>query len=276
MKRLIIFTGIFIGLLLALLLVSRSEAASYDTGWLDADVFATSGTGVAFTNPGNAISSNNAYAQSNINNTNQITQLLSAKDYDMAIPTGMNITGIQVRFERRRGLSTSGAGINDYQVQLIGCTGTSFSYNSNSWPTTDAYQVYGSDGFLWDLDCTPADLNSTAFGFGVRGTFYDNGCASYPCSTRAQVDHMQVKVFYQDPPTISTKLKQWLMAPFLLGAQAAGCTFTVVDATTTSAWCDTSTSTTPISNPTNDAYLGLLLFFGSFAAIIWALTRRKN
>jgi len=255
---------------MSLAIASFADAASYDTGWINADVFASAGTGVAFTNPQNAISSNNTYAQSVINDTNTITQFLSATDYDTTIPDSMEITGIEVRFERKRGLSSVGAGIVDYQVQLVGCTGTSFSYLGTTWPTTDAYQVYGSSIYLWDLDCLPADINTTTFGFGVRATFQDNGCVSYPCSTRAQVDHMQVKIYYQDPAV--SVFRRWLMAPFILGAQAATCTFTEESSTTTTAICDDA----EIVNPTQDALSGILLFFGSFGAIIWALTKRKS
>lgn len=238
------------------------KAASYDTGWLDADTFTTAGTGVAFTNPSNAVSSNNLYAQSVISDTNNLTQLLSAKDFDIVIPDGMQITGIQTRFERKKGLSSIGAGINDYQVVVIGCTGTSWSYQGTTWPASDAYQVYGSDSYLWDLDCTEAEIESVNFGFGVRGVFVDN-CDSYPCSTRAQVDHMQVKIHYRDP--LALPKLEWLMAPFVLGAQAAECTFTQETSSTTTAICDDPV----ITNTTQDIGTGILIFFIFFFGLLF-------
>jgi len=276
MKRLIIFLFVFGVVLLAIAIVSVSgtKAASYDTGWISPDTVTSAGTGVAFTNPNNVKVTDNAYAQSIINNTNYLTQLLSATNYAFTIPADMEITGIQTRFERKRGTSSLGASINDYQVQVIGCTGTSFSYSGITWPTSDAYQVYGSSSYLWDLSCTPTDINSSSFGFGLRATFQDLSCGSYPCTTRAQVDHMQVKIYYQDKPTIPTSLKAWLLAPFVLGAQAAGCTFTVVDATTTSAWCETATTSAPIINTTQDIGYGLVIFFIMFFGLLYYFRKK--
>jgi len=271
MKKFIITLGIFIGMLIALSVATYADAASYDTGWLDADTFTSAGTGVAFTNPSNAISSNNAYAQSTINDTNNLTQFLSAKDFDISIPANMTITGIEVRFERNRGLSSVGATINDYQVQLVGCTNTSFSYQGTSWPTSDAYQVYGSSTYDWDADCTEAQIEDVAFGFGVRATFYDNGCASYPCSTRARVDHMQVKIHYEDTPQVP-KFIRWFMPPFILGAQANECTFVTVGATTTA----TCAEPTQIANPTQDLFYGIVLTLAVAVMFVLALFRKAN
>jgi len=270
MKKLFIMLGIFVGLILAMFVATIADAATYDTGWLDADVFATGGTGVAFTNPSNAISSNNSYAQSIINDTNTVTQFLKATDYDTTIPDSMEITGIEVRFERKRGLSTTGAGISDYQVQIVGCSGTSYSYLGTIWPSADAYQVYGSSTYLWDLDCLPADINATTFGFGVRASFYDNGCISYPCSTRAQVDHMQMKIHYQDPA--ASVFRRWLMAPFILGAQAATCTFTEQSSTTTVAECDDPI----IHNPTQDIAFGILFMLLTGFVTVISLYRKPK
>jgi len=263
MTKIISFT---VGLLLGFVLggVLRANAASYDTGWLDADVFASAGTGVAFSNPSNAQTSNNANAQSTISDVNYLTQFLRATDFDAVIPSGKVIEGFQVRFERRQGVSTQGAQVQDYQIQIVGsCDGTSFNYAGQTWPASDAYQVYGSPYYDWDLDCTIDDVMATDFGWGVRAYFYDNGCASYPCSARALVDHMQMKIYYKDPPQI---FRQWFLAPFVLGAFASTtCEFVTNGATTTATCADGV-----ITNPTQDVFSGFLLFFIVFGGMVFA------
>lgn len=255
-------------------IIPKAHAA--DTGWLDADTFTSAGTGVAFTNPSNAISSNNAYAQSVISNTNNLTQLLSAKDFDIVIPDGNIITGIEVRFERKRGLSSTGAEINDNQVVLLGCS-PSDDLGTLTWPTSDAYASYGGSTVLWNAGCTEANIESVNFGFGLRAQFIDNGCESSPCSTRAQVDHMQVKIYYDVPVTNEPIPYSILTMPVLPTAYASTtCVFTENTSTTTTAICDDANITT--IDPSRNIFYGYLLFFITFAFcfVLWNKFRRKG
>jgi hypothetical protein len=141
--------------------------------------------GAAWFPAGNAVSSNDLYAQ--VSPAGVPTQCLKATDYGFAIPSPAEITGIEVAIERH----ASAAGtITDSSVKIVKggvITGTDHADTINTWPSTDGVAVYGGSGDLWGETWTPADIN--AAGFGAALSAVDN-------VQTASVDVIQITVYY--------------------------------------------------------------------------------
>lgn len=166
-------------------------AAPSDTGWLNfngAGSFSSVGSDNVWANPGNALLSDVAVAQS-ITIVGLDTQELQAVNLGGGIvPGGATIVGIQVRNER----FTTGVG-GDLKIQLIqsGVPAGDDKAIVGAWPNglgNKAYAEYGGAADLWGLTITAADVNGATFGFLVQAT----GAAFEALS----VDHMQMRIFF--------------------------------------------------------------------------------
>lgn len=144
----------------------------------------------AWSNPGNAASSNNSYASVVLTSTNS-SQYLKATNFSFSIPGGSTIDGILVDIERS---ADSGVTIRDTRVRLVkgGAVGsTDKAATGTSWPGADATASYGSSSDLWGDTWTDSDINASNFGVVVACTTPSGGSG-----INAFVDHIRITITY--------------------------------------------------------------------------------
>lgn len=161
---------------------------------------------LAWTNPGNAVSSNDSYATSALTSSNTTSQYLKASTFGFSIPSNSIINGIQLDIERSES-SVSSTFIQDNAVYLVKGgtiqTGTNRGATSTNWPASDAYATYGSTSDLWGNTWTASDINATNFGAVIQAKRNGSG------SETARVDHMRVTITYTLTPTYTQSVYHW-------------------------------------------------------------------
>jgi hypothetical protein len=150
---------------------------------------------IAWTTPGNAMASDDAYAQAAPGGGD--TNYLHANNFSFNVPPPAEIRGIEVDIERRSALGT----VVDSRVRLVkgGVVGTTDMASGTMWPTTDTVATYGNDSELWGETWTAADINAS--GFGVVLSVTDGADAAF-------VDHISITVHYAlcgDVPAIGCR-----------------------------------------------------------------------
>lgn len=121
---------------------------------------------VPWTNPGNALASDNAYAQAAPGGGS--TNYLEANNFGLSVPASAIIDGIEVAIEKR---SLAGT-IFDSRVRIVkgGVIGADEHADGATWPTTDTVVTYGGLGDLWGETWTAADVNAGSFGVVISAT----------------------------------------------------------------------------------------------------------
>jgi len=158
------------------------------------------GAGGSWVNPGNVYVSDNARATVLLN-LGATSENLLATGFGLSVPGTAVIEGVEVMIEKSVNTSRTNAS-KDSLVNLIvggvvvGNNNAGASYFNN---TTDAVTTYGSSSDLWGLTLTPAQVNSGDFGVAYAAQRHPSGSSDQ----RVRVDHMQVKVYYNTPPTIT-------------------------------------------------------------------------
>lgn len=149
---------------------------------------------VNWTNPGNALTSNDARATASVDGTT--TRYLLCDGYGFAIPAGATITGIIVNLERRSS-STGNGGSNDSSVRMVkgGVIVGNNGATTTDWPTTEAVEAHGGSADLWGTTWTPAEINAADFGVAVSATKPNSGGAAHTVS----IDLVQITVHYTLP-----------------------------------------------------------------------------
>ena len=146
----------------------------------------TAAAGTNWTDPTNALSSDDAHAV--YNTTTQDDLIVTA--YSNVVPSRATILGIEVIVE---GNGASGTAAQR-QIQL-GLTkdGSALAGARNTGvqlpQTTDAEVTSGSSSFLWGTTWTPAELNASTFGVMLR----DNDVTA----AALNIDAVTVKVYYR-------------------------------------------------------------------------------
>ena len=150
-----------------------------------------SGGTIAWTNPGNAAASDNAYATATYTLSGaQQSHWLKAVGFGFAVPADVDVLGVTVEIER----STAGAASihHDFKLFLVRA-GTveavgNHADTASTWPTTDTYASYGGAADLWSAAWVPADINNANFGvaFSTQVTGSSN--------ISSLVDHIRVTV----------------------------------------------------------------------------------
>lgn len=125
---------------------------------------------VAWSNPSNAISSNNSRATAAIGAPGKETsQVLVASDFGFEIPEDATIAAIIPEVERS---SVSGKH-KDLAVKVQGGIGSTKLPNLASpdlWPSEDQYQAYGASNPLWGQEWQPPQINEDLeFLFSAKG-----------------------------------------------------------------------------------------------------------
>ncbi len=149
---------------------------------------------IAWSNPGNIVSSNNTRATAQTNGLSQ-TNYLKGTNFGFSIPSGSTIDGIIVEVERMK--SGTGTSVKDYNIKIVKSDGsigtTDKADTATNWPTTEAYKTYGSSSDLWGESWTYSDINDVDFGVVVVATI-DGGGPKF--MSVANVDHIRITVYY--------------------------------------------------------------------------------
>lgn len=141
--------------------------------------------GASWFPPGNASASDDMYAQ--VAPAGSPTHYLKATNFGFSIPAPAQILGIEVIVERKAALAMPA--LTDSRARIVkgGVIGASEHALGGAWPTADATATYGTPSDLWGETWTPADINSTGFGFALSVTDGVNTAA---------VDHISISVTY--------------------------------------------------------------------------------
>lgn len=139
----------------------------------------------AWTDPGNIVSSNDAYATAVDGGSGSTSHYLVASTFGFAIPDGATIDGIVVDWER-----SGGAGVTDNRIRIVkgGTIGTEEKSVSAEWGAFDQYDTFGSSSDLWGETWTAADINAAGFGATLSATLGSLATGS--------VDHCRITVYY--------------------------------------------------------------------------------
>ena len=140
-----------------------------------------------WSNPSDAVSSNNVYAQAIVQPApDDITEYLKATGFGFSLPSTAFIRGIQVEIER---FSLLGF-IQDHAVRIVkgGVIGSEDRSAGGAWPSVDTYASYGGSSDLWGETWSASDINSSGFGAALSGADTSADIGS--------VDHIRITVSY--------------------------------------------------------------------------------
>ncbi len=164
--------------------------------------FSSSGAGTAWSNPINAITSNNIYAVCNnlgVGAYSQIWKGLLLSDTGV-IPDTDLVTGVKVEIERKL---NGPYAIRDYQLFIVvggAILGVvNHADTASNWPTVEAYKSYGIDGDTWGKTLTGADVKAADFGVYL---VIKNNDGDF--SGTAYIDHVRVTIWHLPPSPTST------------------------------------------------------------------------
>jgi hypothetical protein len=140
-------------------------------------------------NPGNAITSNGQRATTtNTGGGGTYSEYLNASNFGFSVPAGATILGIVVAVQRDDAQNnTRDHAVRIVKNSVIGATDKALAAN---WPTTEAYQSYGSSTDLWGETWTPADINNANFGFVISARKIANGAQA------ERINHIQITVHF--------------------------------------------------------------------------------
>lgn len=125
---------------------------------------------VPWTNPGNAASSNDAYATAPTGATGVYTEYLFAANFGFAVPVGATIDLVTVSIERSKQLFGA-ANVWDSDLKLV--VGGAVSGNdkgdalATNWPTTDTVATYAFTPAEWGVELTADAVNASTFGVAL-------------------------------------------------------------------------------------------------------------
>ncbi len=152
----------------------------------------SSGGSVAWSNPGNAQTADDAWATASTPGIAALSQYLKATNFGFSIPSNAVIDGVTVKIERHSG-AYAGLGVKDNTVKLVksgSISGDNQADTDTAWPTTDGIKTYGSESDLWNVALTPADVNAADFGVVLSANHYNPGpLTSY-------IDHITITINY--------------------------------------------------------------------------------
>jgi hypothetical protein len=150
------------------------------TGADDSSIGAT-----AWTNPGQITADDGSFAFCSIFGTT--SHYLKGTNFGFTIPAGATINGIVVEWKRQESqvLTTD----NAVRVVKAGTIGSTDRSSGTNWPSTSAYNTYGSSSDLWGDTWGPSDINDTGFGSAISANSNGN-------LVTAQSDAVRITVYY--------------------------------------------------------------------------------
>ncbi|MBI1175563.1 MAG: hypothetical protein GC139_09915 [Sideroxydans sp.] len=146
-----------------------------------------------WSNPGNAMVSDNVYASATVND-NQTTNYLQCLTYNFNIPLNATINGIAVNVQR---LASSTSAVTDAAMRLVkaGAVQTTDRSTTTYYPTANTYENHGGSTDLWGGTWTPADINNVNFG----AAFASKKPVTAGGNRNVNVDHMPITIYYTLP-----------------------------------------------------------------------------
>ncbi|MBI5918895.1 MAG: hypothetical protein HY849_05940 [Nitrosomonadales bacterium] len=164
---------------------------------------------IAWSNPGNALSSNNGYATVTGMTWGKVSNYLKCTGYNLTVPDGATITGIRVSVER----NASSDKITDDKVYLVKAGTISTALNgatTTSYKSTDIIEEHGGSGNLWGTSWTAADVNSATFGVAYTAK---NTSTSSTTSRTVNVDQISVEVEFSYSGTLPSGSYSMVSSP---------------------------------------------------------------
>lgn len=151
------------------------------------------GSSASWTNPGNALSSDNSYASASLSSNGDFTDYLQITNFGFNIGVSNTIVGIEVEIEK------FGDKVKDNQVRIVkgGSIGTTDQSDNANWSNTDtnSYTLYGASNDLWGETWTPSDINASDFGVAISARRVGGGGgAAVP-----NIDHIRITVYFEIP-----------------------------------------------------------------------------
>lgn len=146
------------------------------------------GSGTAWTNPGNVISTNGLYAEVTVAQ-NTSSQFLRAANFLFSIPTGAIIDGIELEINDSENIpNNTGA-----TILFVSKDGANFTGNQKSWTANNpaGAEVVGGPADLWGTTWTAAEINSSSFSF-----FLQWAKNAIQTSSTLYIDSVRAKVYY--------------------------------------------------------------------------------
>lgn len=187
--------------------------------------FASIGTGVVWSLPGNVGASDNARASSSLNDVTPESRFLRTTGYGFSIPDFATLVGIVVEVEASTGLVTAGAIIEDSNVTLRGGTGASnnLGVGANDFTGTDVYYSWGSatNIAVWGMTFTVAQINNAIFGLDFKAKI-QAGSASPPYAGAARVDHCRITVYYHVQGALRKQIRHGKLLISSVGPSSGG------------------------------------------------------
>lgn len=114
--------------------------------------------------------------------------------FDLDIPTGSTILGIEARIYRR---ATNADQALDYGVYIhthnSGLSGDNKADTGTNWPTSVDYKYYGASDNLWGGSWTRTQVCATDFCLSLSVTGDD------AVANTCHVDSFEVRITYQEP-----------------------------------------------------------------------------
>jgi hypothetical protein len=149
-------------------------------------------SGTAWTNPGNAKTSDGNYAVATIATKTSLSSSLKATAFGFSLPLSALILGISVHVTRR----AKGSTIFDNAVMLVkgGAIQEAVNRASKSgvpWSEAPEEKVYGGPSDLWGLAWTPTDINAAGFGVALAA-------ATGSAAATAEVDAVSILIAYSE------------------------------------------------------------------------------
>lgn len=136
-------------------------------------------TGIGWSNPSNAQSSDNTYASLDATATTGYTNYLKATGLADAIPAGATITGITITIERQDAQTST----HDSVVQIVRggtITGGNKADTTTAWPLSDGSATYGGSSDVWGLSggISVSEINASDFGVVISVSTTDGYLSS--------------------------------------------------------------------------------------------------
>jgi hypothetical protein len=142
------------------------------------------------------------------------TEYLQVKDFGFNIPTAASICGIEVNVVRSAtnvDLVLHTSSVKDYDVRIMkngAPVGTNGAYTTTEWPSSDGTTTYGGNGTLWGTTWSPADVNSSEFGFSISAKIHGTATL-FPA---ALINYISIIVYYLEPSTLHPQALQFQVA----------------------------------------------------------------
>ena len=184
--------------------------------------------------PENAVSSNNLYAEADLEQ-NLTSHYLQATNFGFTISAGAIINGIVVEIERMENDALDNIFDNAIRIVRGGTIGSTDKSSATEWGIdSDIYTSYGSSTDLWGETWTANQINSSNFGVAISAKAV-NGLIF----TAAEVDHIRITVYYTETGSTTTS------------TSSSTTTTTSTSSSTSTSTTSTSTSTSTTSTSTS-------------------------